>query len=142
MPSTSGRPTHPLRDIVAGLVAITRTGYRDLLSPMPDAAALGRAASSQRYTSSALWGDNVLLIDDTWTTGNHAQTAAEALKSAGAGSVAVVALGRHLNTRYGDMATHVEQHDFGASRGTSARCGAGTTPEARLRSPLMKRCPT
>ncbi|MDX2546735.1 hypothetical protein ACOT81_27740 [Streptomyces sp. WI04-05B] len=109
VPSTSGRPSHPLRDIVADMVAVTRSRHRDLLSPTPDAAALGRVASSQRYTSSALWGNNVLLIDDTWTTGNHVQSAAAALKSAGAGSVAVVVLGRHLNTSYGDTAAHVHE---------------------------------
>lgn len=48
-------------------------------------------------------------IDDTWATGNHVQSAASALKAAGAGSVAVLVLGRHLNRSYGDTATHVEQ---------------------------------
>jgi orotate phosphoribosyltransferase len=39
----------------------------------------------------------VLLIDDTWTTGANAQSAAAALKDAGAGPVAAVVIGRHLN---------------------------------------------
>ena len=38
----------------------------------------------------------VLLLDDTWTSGASAQSAAVALKLAGAQSVAVVVLGRHL----------------------------------------------
>jgi adenine/guanine phosphoribosyltransferase-like PRPP-binding protein len=37
-----------------------------------------------------------LLLDDTWTSGGTAQSAAVALKQAGARSVAVVVLGRHL----------------------------------------------
>jgi hypothetical protein len=38
----------------------------------------------------------VLLLDDTWTSGGTAQSAAVALKRAGARSVAVVVAGRHL----------------------------------------------
>lgn len=109
VPSTSGREVHPLRIMVADMVGATRGRYRDLLTPTPEAAALGRTGSASRYTSSALWGENVLLVDDTWTTGHHAQSAAAALKAAGAGSVAIVVLGRHLNLTYGDTATLVEQ---------------------------------
>lgn len=95
--------------MAADMVGVTRERYRDLLTPTPGAAELGRTASTSRYTSSALWNENVLLIDDTWATGNHVQSAASALKAAGAGSVAVLVLGRHLNSGYGDTATHVEQ---------------------------------
>lgn len=109
VPSTSGRMEHPLRDMAADLVGPSRARYRDLLTPTPDAAALGRTASPARYTSIGLWGDDVLLIDDTWATGNHAQSASAALKAAGARSVAIVVLGRHLNVSYGDTASHVEQ---------------------------------
>ncbi len=109
VPSTSGRTAHPLRAMAADIVGPTRARYRDLLTPAPEAAALGRTASPARYTSVGLWGGNILLIDDTWTTGNHAQSASAALKAAGAGSVAIVVLGRHLNSAYGDTATHVEQ---------------------------------
>ena len=108
-PSTSGRAGHPLRTMVADVVGVTRDRHRDLLTPTPDATALGRTASPSRYIASALWGENVLLIDDTWTSGHHVQSAAAALKASGAGSVAAVVLGRHLDTTYGDTATHVEQ---------------------------------
>ncbi|MFI6587643.1 hypothetical protein [Embleya sp. NPDC050493] len=109
VPTTSGRVDHPLRTIVASTVGVTRDRYRDLLTATPNATELGRTASSSRYTSSPVRGENVLLIDDTWTTGHHAQSAASALKAAGANSVAIVVLGRHLNTEYGDTATHVKQ---------------------------------
>lgn len=72
-------------------------------------AQVGRAASSRRYGSAALRGENVLLIDETGATGNHAQSTAAALKAAGAGSVAIVLLGRHLNIGYGNTAEHVAQ---------------------------------
>lgn len=42
-------------------------------------------------------GRSVLLLEDTWVTGSSAQSAAVALKLAGAGRVAVVVLGRHLD---------------------------------------------
>lgn len=109
VPSTSGRADHPLRTMVADMVGATSGRHHDLLTSTPDALTLGRAASLARYTSAALWGENVLLIDDTWTTGHHAQSAAAALKAAGAGSVAIVVLGRHLNISYGNTATFVEQ---------------------------------
>ena len=38
----------------------------------------------------------MFLIDDTWTTGGHAQSAAYALREAGASNVALVVIGRHL----------------------------------------------
>ena len=41
----------------------------------------------------------MLLLDDTWVSGASAQSAAAALKQAGAGRVAVVVLGRHVNPR-------------------------------------------
>ncbi|MGW6599171.1 hypothetical protein [Streptomyces sp. NPDC055036] len=109
VPSTSGPSAHPLRDMTAEIVGPTRARYRDLLTAAPEAATLGRAVAPARYTSAGLWGDNILLIDDTWTTGNHAQSASAALKAAGAGCVAIVVLGRHLNADYGDTASHVEQ---------------------------------
>jgi hypothetical protein len=37
------------------------------------------------------------LIDDTWTTGSSAQSAAMALRAAGVSSVMTVVLGRHVS---------------------------------------------
>jgi hypothetical protein len=42
-------------------------------------------------------GHAVLLIDDTWTKGANAQSAAAALKTAGAETVAAVVIGRYVN---------------------------------------------
>jgi orotate phosphoribosyltransferase len=42
----------------------------------------------------------VLVVDDTWTTGANAQSAAGALKTTGAGRVAVLAIGRHVNPEW------------------------------------------
>ncbi len=48
-------------------------------------------------------GADVLLLEDSWVSGASAQSAAAALKRAGAGRVAVMVLGRHLDPadRYG-----------------------------------------
>ncbi len=102
VPSTSGRSSHPLQDIVGGLVGATRERYRELIRANP-AVEAGREARADRFQPIAALptGTPVLLIDDTWTTGGHAQSAAAALKRAGAGPVGVVALGRHFR-RGGD----------------------------------------
>jgi hypothetical protein len=42
-------------------------------------------------------GRSVLLVDDSWVSGASAQSAAAALRLAGARHVAIVVLGRHLN---------------------------------------------
>ncbi|MEU3455808.1 phosphoribosyltransferase [Micromonospora sp. NPDC006766] len=41
-----------------------------------------------------------LVLDDTWTTGSRAQSLAHALKTAGASSVAIVVLGRHVKPEH------------------------------------------
>lgn len=106
--------------MTADMVGPTRDRHRDLLTPAPDANTLGRTASSTRYTSSALWGENVLLIDDTWTTGHHAQSAAAALKAAGA-------------ERGGRSARTSPQHVLRRSGGTRATGTAAPILLGRLR---------
>lgn len=92
---------HPLHAIVGRLVKVTAERHQRLLRP----AAVNvrpHAFSADRYqTLTELNGEAVLLIDDTWTTGANAQGAAAALKRCGAGAVAVVVIGRHLNRSWG-----------------------------------------
>jgi predicted amidophosphoribosyltransferase len=91
---------HPLRSIVGELAGPTRDRHERLLSR--SAVAVGpREFSPEKYTARRqLDGQSVLLIDDTWTTGANAQSAAAALKAAGAGPVAGVVIGRHLNREW------------------------------------------
>jgi hypothetical protein len=42
-------------------------------------------------------GADVLVVEDTWVSGRSAQSAAVALKLAGARTVAVIVIGRHVN---------------------------------------------
>jgi len=91
---------HPLRWIVDELVGPTRDRHQRLLR-RTDAAVPSRAYSDHKFEATrALDSEAVLLIDDTWTTGASAQSAAAALKAAGAGPVAAVVIGRHLNREW------------------------------------------
>jgi len=91
---------HPLRRMVSELIGPTRDRHERLLERTTSDAS-PRHFSEQKFTARrALSSEAVLLIDDTWTTGATAQSAASALKSAGAGAVAAVVIGRHLNREW------------------------------------------
>lgn len=82
------------------LVAPTRDRYERLLECSGNAVAPRQFHRDKFRARRSLEGEAVLLIDDTWTTGASAQSAAAALKTAGAGAVAVVVIGRHLNREW------------------------------------------
>lgn len=64
-------------------------------------AAPGRAYDEQRYEATGSLNDQrVLLIDDTWAAGGHAQSAAHALRAAGAQTVALIVIGRHVRPEW------------------------------------------
>ncbi len=88
---------HPLRPIVAELSVPTR-GRHERLLHRSELAVADREFDPRRFeVTRRLSGEAVLLIDDTWTTGASAQSAAAALAEAGAGAVAAVVVGRYLN---------------------------------------------
>lgn len=110
IPSTKGRTPHPLVAVAAARIVNTPNRYRDLLvvnrTDLDD-----RAPAIDRYrVDSALQGQRVLVIDDTWTTGAHAQSASAALKLAGASGVGVVAIGRWFNPDYQDQRSWLTRH--------------------------------
>jgi len=92
VPSGRGRPgPHPLQTLVRGYLALP---WVPLLARGADT--WGRALDPGRFCApGSVTGQAVLLLDDTWTSGGTAQSAAVALKRAGARSVAVVVAGRH-----------------------------------------------
>lgn len=106
VPSTSGRTAHPLRKLVAGTVEGTDQNHADLLTVARTD--LGqREHSADRYKATRqLRGRNLLVIDDTWTTGAHAQSASAALKTAGAAGVAVLTIGRWFNPDFTTGGVH------------------------------------
>jgi hypothetical protein len=69
------------------------------LSATPDYHQL-RDLDPDRFVAAPVPGGRILLLDDTWTTGNSAQSAAMALRRAGARSIATVVLGRHINPEF------------------------------------------
>ncbi|HXE73527.1 MAG TPA: hypothetical protein VNO81_12780 [Candidatus Nitrosotenuis sp.] len=98
VPSTSGRSgQHPLEVIVGCLCRHTAPRFRALLEA--DVPRPSRTPHGSLFRCGPLpRGENVLLIEDTWVTGSRAQSAAAALKRAGARAVGVVVLGRYLRS--------------------------------------------
>ena len=99
VPSSRGRPgPHPLQALLGGFLAVPWT----VLRTQPGADPWARGLDPGRFRAPGpLTGAAVLLLDDTWTSGGSAQSAAVALKRAGAGSVAAVVLGRHVPAAIG-----------------------------------------
>jgi hypothetical protein len=95
VPSGRGRPgLHPLRALVEPYLALPWAG----LTICPGEPVLGRGLRTGRFrAASALTGATVALLEDTWASGASAQSAAVALKLAGASRVVTVVLGRYVN---------------------------------------------
>jgi predicted amidophosphoribosyltransferase len=91
---------HPLRRLVADVIGPTRARYQQLLTRSEEVLEPRQFSPSKFAPSQHLSGEPILLIDDTWTTGASAQSAAVALRNAGAGPVAAVVIGRHLNREW------------------------------------------
>lgn len=86
-----GRP-HPLQALAAPCLALPLAPLDLRLRDEPGT----RELDADRFAAAPLDGADVLLLDDTWTTGASAQSACAALRLAGARSVAIVVLGRHV----------------------------------------------
>lgn len=107
---------HPLHLIVGSIVGATTDRYERLLAVATEVEQ-GRSYGNSRFTvSRELVGERVLLIDDTWTTGSHAQSAASALKSRGADVVGVVVIGRHFDRTRPDPYREAAESYYRAAR--------------------------
>jgi predicted amidophosphoribosyltransferase len=93
---------HPLHGIVGRTVALTRDRYERLLTRSAVEADKRSVEPTKFAPSRTLDGESVLLVDDTWVTGGSVQSAAGALKSAGAGPVGVLVIARLIDEDYGD----------------------------------------
>jgi hypothetical protein len=107
VPSTSGRADEPIAAL-AQMIGATHDRYQRLLWSNPQVPNT-RDPRGDRYSAlRSLVGESVLLLDDTWTSGAHAQSAAAALRAAGANAVGIWAIGRHFNREqpgeYGEAA--------------------------------------
>lgn len=94
--------SHPLHRMVGELTGPTRDRHERLLRRSTATVGPRRLSACKFEAVRDLSGATVLLIDDTWTTGANARSAAAALKAAGARVVAAVVIGRHLNRDYLD----------------------------------------
>jgi hypothetical protein len=95
VPSGQGRPgPHPLTGIVRSCVDLPVTQLKVRLPAQPRRRGIVLDWLCARGLAT---GADVVLVDDTWVSGGSAQSAAAALKLAGASRVAVVVLGRHVD---------------------------------------------
>lgn len=88
--------THPLH-VVAKQAGVTLPEIELMAGERTDSDR--RATSTDRFTIAAhsqIRDRHVLLIEDTWTSGGNAQSAALVLRAGGAASVTIVALARWL----------------------------------------------
>jgi predicted amidophosphoribosyltransferase len=100
VPSLPSKPgEHALRTIVTAIAP-----GRELRLQAAEKARRPRSVSAGHFEAeSALpGGGHVLLLDDTWTTGGHAQSAALALKKAGADRVSLLVVARWIKRDFGD----------------------------------------
>lgn len=98
--STTGRDDRRgnLRWVAAKGCGATADRYQRLLKPT-DVVPTGRDFHEDRYTTTQPVDDmDILLVDDTWAAGGHAQSAAAALHNAHARTVALVVIGRHVRS--------------------------------------------
>jgi hypothetical protein len=97
VPSGQGRPgAHPLVGIVRSCVDLPLVQ----LSVVPEVVHIRGVDTDWLRVTGLADGADVLVVDDTWVSGGSAQSAAAALKLAGARRVAIVVLGRHVNPDY------------------------------------------
>lgn len=99
VPSLPARPqprTHPLNQMVRQLA---RHDGLEVVLEARERVENSRATSASHFTirDESARGRHILLIDDTWTGGGHATSAAMGLKAAGATHVSVLVLARWLS---------------------------------------------
>ena len=95
MPTGQGRPgRHPLEGVAAACLDLPLVP----LTVNPGADHVRGVTADWLRVGAPVAGADVVVVEDTWVSGGSAQSAAVALKLAGARRVAVIALGRHLNS--------------------------------------------
>jgi len=95
LPPKPGQTQHTLNGIVSRLA---RYGAAEVVLTAAATAPYPREVSRAHYAASPnAGGQHVLMIDDTWTGGGHATSAALALRDAGATHVSVLVLARWLS---------------------------------------------
>jgi predicted amidophosphoribosyltransferase len=128
VPSLTSRPgAHPMAAI-ARSIGLVRQGVE--LSPALDARC-DRVVRSDKFCvlgRDAVVGRHVLVIDDVWTTGANAQSAALTLRRAGASAVSVLTVGRWLNPNHPATAGFIRKRLTGPAAAVCPVTGAQCPP--------------
>jgi hypothetical protein len=123
---------HPLHWIVSELVGPMRDRHRRLLARSGVSVAPHEFDKRRYEATSQLPEAAVLIVDDTWTTGANLQSAATALKDAGAQTVAAVVIGRHLNRQWGQNERRLRELNRPFDWTRCAYCNPGSAGAAGL----------
>jgi predicted amidophosphoribosyltransferase len=116
VPSSQGRSgVHPLEEAIR-MFPFLADQYRRLLGTGTAKAVHNRASDKAFRVTEDVTGTRVLLVDDTFTSGARAQSAASALQLAGARVVAMVPIGRVIkpdfSTEAAALLTRARAHAF------------------------------
>jgi phosphoribosylpyrophosphate synthetase len=118
---------HPFAPIAQTPHAVGRAGL--VPAPMAPCDRVVRADKFRtvRTPRCEVGGKHVLVLDDVWTTGSDAQSAALALRRAGAAAVSVMVMDRWLNPRYRTTAEFIDtrlhrEYDPDICSVTGGRC--------------------
>jgi hypothetical protein len=113
VPSSGGRAgSHPVDQMLvmfgAGFTRVPLT----YIGPKGLAKSERRLLAPERFTTSAtaVEGHHVLLLDDAWVSGAHMQSAASALRLAGARWVTAVPIGRVISPGFGESKSYLANH--------------------------------
>lgn len=139
IPSLPARPAeHPLRGLVLGHAPGTEVTLRAAArAEQPRAVNPGHFTCGDSLDAEA----HVVLIDDTWTSGGHARSAALALRQAGAARISALIVARWLTDDYQgtrQFLADLRKRDYDPTMcpWTSARCPAPAGDGRQARTTL------
>jgi hypothetical protein len=127
---------HPLERLVGRLCSPTSDRYARVLEPSSGSAREHEFDRDRFVANRDLTGEAVLLIDDTWTTGASAQSAAAALKRAGATAVGAVVIGRHVKREWRGNHERLRSTSQPFSWDTCVYCAASAASDTAAASGL------
>lgn len=113
VPSLPARPgEHPMHQIVRSVAP-----GREVILAAAESCRHPRQINPDHFSAGIRLApdSHVLLIDDTWTSGGHAQSAVLALRKAGTAHVSVLVVARWIKEDFGDNAQFLRElssHDY------------------------------